>query len=269
MLAVLFIGRAVNARNVALFKPDGDEDVSGGGDGENQMADRHVRRRPEGDDETEHDRVAHKLVEKRRPESWLRIFLSAPVEIDLPQAEEIGMIDESRADQHRRPAQQEERPQEITPDGIPHVPHDLRHRSPLPEEQNQCQTRQQDVSASLNRLRNNSRPPTLESGTRHHAVLNGEEAEQQGVNQKRLTERLVRAGVYSFRHAEVSDEPDGVEKRDEENQIADQPVDESKHTTHELFLLSHLVIYFHSEVTWHNIISFGSCRINYKLKDKI
>ena len=110
LFPVLFICRAVSAHNVALFKLDGNQNVSRGGDREEHVADCHIGRGPKGDDETQHDWVTHKLVEKWRPESQLRILLSALVEIDLAQSKKIEVVNEKRAHQHRRPTQEKQRP---------------------------------------------------------------------------------------------------------------------------------------------------------------
>ena len=59
----------MNADHIALLKLNGNQNVCGGGDGENQMSNRHPWRRPEGNDEPQHDRVAHESVKQRRDES--------------------------------------------------------------------------------------------------------------------------------------------------------------------------------------------------------
>ena len=75
-------------------------------DREQQMARRHRRRRPEGQQEAEIDRMAHPLVEERRPEHRRRQRLAAQPGIDLAQAEQLEMIDQEGAEQHDGPADQ-------------------------------------------------------------------------------------------------------------------------------------------------------------------
>src|SRR2546429_842139 len=63
--AVAPIVLAEQFREIALLKEDADEDVGRGHRREQKMSHCHGRRRPERDDETEIDRVAHDLVDHR------------------------------------------------------------------------------------------------------------------------------------------------------------------------------------------------------------
>src|SRR5947209_7348144 len=196
LLTVLLVRLAVYVRHVALFELKRDEDVCGRGDGEDEVADRHARRGPERDDEAEHDGMADDLVEKDSPESEVRVLAPALVHVDLPESEEVEVVDEERADEHQRPAEEEERPQNVNPYRIFNAPKRVRQRSPLPEEQYEREAREQNVRAALDRLRHVPSPPALEPRSRHHAVLDCEQAEQHSVNQQRLnTKRGGRAGV--------------------------------------------------------------------------
>src|SRR5688500_5144184 len=94
----------VSVDTVALLQLNRDQNINGRYDGEKQMPGGHPRRRPKRDNEPEHYWMTHDLVQKRLPESQFGIFLALPIEIDLPQAEEIEMINEKCADQHRSPA---------------------------------------------------------------------------------------------------------------------------------------------------------------------
>src|SRR5438105_3064386 len=161
-------------RHVALFELKRDKDVGGRGDGEDEVTDRHVGRGPEGDDEAEHYGMADDLVEKDRPESEVRVLLPALIQIDLPESEEVEVVYEERADEHQRPAEEEERPQNVIPHRVLNVPHHVRQRSPLPEEQYEREARKQNVCAALDRLRHVPSPPALEPRSRHHAMLDGE-----------------------------------------------------------------------------------------------
>src|SRR5450432_1266218 len=59
-----------------------------------KMSDRHRRCRPECDDEAEIDRVPHKLVIQRRPETRRRHLAASKVVGDLVQSEQLEMIDQ-------------------------------------------------------------------------------------------------------------------------------------------------------------------------------
>ena len=69
-IAAVFVAEQLD--QVALLEEDADEDVGRGHRREQQMPDRHGRRRPERDDEAEIDRVPHDLVQHRRPEPHRR-----------------------------------------------------------------------------------------------------------------------------------------------------------------------------------------------------
>src|SRR2546423_836949 len=182
-VSVFLIRLAVYVHHVALLELDGDEYVGSRGDGEDEVADRHARRGPERDDKAEHDRVADELVKKDRPESEVRVLAPALIQVDLPESEEVEVVNEKRAEEHKRPADEEERPEDVAPRRVFNAPHRVRQRSPLPEEQYERKAREQNVRAALDRLRDKTRPPALEPRSRHHAVLHGEQAEQQRVNQ--------------------------------------------------------------------------------------
>ena len=57
--AILLVARTQLGNQVAFLEPDADENVSRGHCGEEQMPGGHVRRRPEGDEETQHERVTY------------------------------------------------------------------------------------------------------------------------------------------------------------------------------------------------------------------
>jgi len=79
----------VNAHQIAFFDLNRDENVGSRSNRENQMADRHSRRRPKRNHEADHDWVPHKAVEAGRSKTEILILL---VKIDLPQAEQIEVI---------------------------------------------------------------------------------------------------------------------------------------------------------------------------------
>src|SRR5581483_503058 len=89
---ILAITVAEEVDEVALLEGDADEDVTGGRDGEEQMADRHVGGRPEGDQEPKVDRMADELVEARRLEGRRAGLAAEKREHDLLEAEQLEMV---------------------------------------------------------------------------------------------------------------------------------------------------------------------------------
>src|SRR5205807_8355860 len=73
------------------------EDVGRRHRGKQQMARGHYRRRPEGNDEAEVDRMAHELVEHRCLEPHLAHFAPHEVVHDLMQPEQLEVI---RSEEH-------------------------------------------------------------------------------------------------------------------------------------------------------------------------
>jgi hypothetical protein len=63
-------------------------------------------------------------------------------------------------------------------------------------------------------------------------VLNGKNAEKQGVDQKSLPERRHLAGIYRFRYEEIPDETNGVKKCPEKYQVANQAINKSDNSHH-------------------------------------
>lgn len=86
----------MKAHHIALLKLNSDQNVSGSGYSEDQMSSRHARRSPEGDNKSQHNRVAHEFVKERRHESRMGVRLTFRVQIDLPQTEEVKVVDEER-----------------------------------------------------------------------------------------------------------------------------------------------------------------------------
>jgi hypothetical protein len=127
--------------------------------------------------------MAHEHVKRGRLKSRISVFLPAPVKIDLPEAEEVEVVDKERADDYHYPPNPEKRYQHVTPGAAFYSPHHIRHRPPLPEEEGQDETRQQNVSAALDGLRGKPHPPAFECRARHDAMLDGEEDKEQNVNQ--------------------------------------------------------------------------------------
>src|SRR5215813_2678137 len=110
------------------------------------------------------------------------------VEIDLPQTEEIEMVDQECADEDDAPTGEENNLKDKRQRWVANLPNNAEQRSPLPEQQRQSEARQQDVSAALDYLRHNLRPHLLKTWPRHCAVLNCEKTQQNRVDDQRLRE---------------------------------------------------------------------------------
>jgi hypothetical protein len=118
---------------IALFQKDPDEDVGGGDGRKQQMSDRHERRRPEGDDEAEIDRMTHELVVERRAKHRRRWLLVRQILHHLLHAEQLEMVDQERAGEDEDPSEQGKPCHGHGQLWITDLPDDRRHRAPLPE----------------------------------------------------------------------------------------------------------------------------------------
>ena len=232
LLAVGFVARPMGPYHVALLELDGDEDVCGRRDGEDEVGDGHRRRRPEGHDEAEIDGVPDVAVPSARRELHRRVGHASQEQEDLPEAEEIEVIDEERADQHDHPAREGEPLEQQAERLALDLPDHASDRLPLPEEQEQRRAGRQHEGAALERLGDDFRPDGLEALPGHHAVLQREDGEKHGIGQQCRAQRPRRRGIDRLRDDEVGDEADGVEERDQEDRVRDQPIDEEEDSLH-------------------------------------
>src|SRR6516164_6318426 len=93
----------------------------------------HLRAGPEGNDESEHDRMPDDAVEQRRLERDWGIRLTAEMQEHLAQSEQIEVIDQKRGDEHDQPARSEQDPEPCRQERIGDAPDDIRHGAPEPE----------------------------------------------------------------------------------------------------------------------------------------
>src|SRR6516164_6290463 len=101
------------------------------------MPDGHGWCRPEGEQETEIDRVANEFIEQGRLEARMLCHSSVPMLVNLLKAEQVEMVDQEGADQHDRPPEPEDRPKNCRSRRVAHRPDHARHWTPLPKQQNQ------------------------------------------------------------------------------------------------------------------------------------
>src|ERR1051325_4040723 len=78
---------AIMIRKIALFKLDGNNDVSSSDGCKQQVPDTHCRSSPKSNDKTDHYRVAHELIEDRRSKSEIFILLASLMQINLAKTE--------------------------------------------------------------------------------------------------------------------------------------------------------------------------------------
>src|SRR6266404_1855367 len=142
------------------------------------------------------------------------------------------MIDQICRYQDTAPADPEESLQKCSAGRISHLPNNWPHRLPLPKEQEQNQTCQQDIGTAFDRFGHEPGPGTFKPLTRHDAVLNCKKTKQQGIDdQCRGQRRIQYSSIDRLRNKDVADEPDGIEECKEKDQVANNPVKESKDST--------------------------------------
>src|SRR5262245_56117004 len=112
------------------------------------------------------------FIRSGSPETERRIRLSPQMQVDLPQPEQIEVIDEEGAYEYRHPAQAVNRVKRSAARNVFHMPHDSSNRTPLPEHQQQQQTGKQDIRAAFGGFGHDLCPRALKPLTCHDAVLN-------------------------------------------------------------------------------------------------
>ena len=238
VLPIHLVGVAEERDQVVFFKLNGQKDVARRRDGKKQVALRHPGRSPEGDEEAKVNGVANALVEHGRLEANRVIGLSAQVKRDLPQAKKVRVAHHKGTSQDGEPTKKEKGQRYPSANWILDIPHNSRHRPPLPIEQIEAQAGQQDVRAPFDCVWNKFRPRTLEPLARHHAMLDSEETEQKRIDHQGLHGKIACTGIDGFGNDEVTDKADGVEKRHEENQVCNDPKEECCDSAHGVCLLS-------------------------------
>ena len=153
---------AMEAYQITLLELQGEKDIGGRCRGEEEVSDGHRRCRPEGEEKAEHDRMTDPAIEEGGLELDRRVRLAGKGEEDLPQSEQVEVIDQKRREKHDGPSGPEDREQEPPANRIGHFPHDVRDGPPLPEEEAEEEATHEDIGAPLDCGRDDSRPPSLE-----------------------------------------------------------------------------------------------------------
>src|SRR5262249_11327726 len=121
----------------------------------------------------------------RRPElDWL-VLPASQQEIYLPEPEEIEVVDPERGGQNGQPSSRAHQRYSDPRRRVLHAPDHAANRLPLPEQQQETNAGQKYIGAALNLRRNHPSPRPLEPLPGHYAVLNGEQAEQAGIDEQR------------------------------------------------------------------------------------
>jgi len=202
------------------------------------MRERHGRRHPERQQESEVQRVADVAVGHRRPELDARVRLSNQRQPYLPEAEQVEVVDQERHHENRGPPRREQCPEHRADERIVDRPDLDADRPPLPEEQDQREAGEEDEGRALDRPRHDLRPPLLEPAPRHDAVLDGKDGQQRRIHRERERQGRLRRAVEACRHAEAADEGDGIEKCREEHHVRRETVGKERQPLqHDLLLL--------------------------------
>src|SRR5699024_9219434 len=183
LLAVFLVSFSKSIQQIMLFQLQGYQDITGRGDGKQQVSHCHVGNSPESEKETQHHGMAHVLVQIRRLEFWRPQLAILHKITDLGQSEQVSVAYQEGNINHQCPAKSEQSPENPPGSLVFYSPDSTRHRLPQPVGQNECGTRQQYISASFNGFGNDPGPPFLEARPRHPAVLKGKQAQQSCINE--------------------------------------------------------------------------------------
>jgi len=99
------------------------------------------------------------------------------------------VIDQKGREKDDQPADEVQALQKHTANSMLNVPDYSWHGEPLPTEQQEQQACEQYKGAALDRWWNDHCPPPFEGWSSHNTMLDGEEAKQQYINDKRVHER--------------------------------------------------------------------------------
>jgi len=192
------------------------------------VRERHRRRHPERKQKTKVQRMPHIPIRRGRAEAHRRIWFPNQGQPHLAKTEQVEMVDQERDDEHGQPSGDELAPEYGLDEWIFDRPDRDADGPPLPEQQKQCKARTEHERRALDRPGHDLRPPLLEPSPRHHAVLHGEDRQQQRIDSERGDERAGRIGIQTSRHREATDKRDGVEERGEEHDVGNYAVSKER-----------------------------------------
>src|SRR5258708_81184 len=213
---------------VVFLQLDADEDIGGGCYRGEQMSNAHDRRRPEREQKAQHDGMTNQLIEALLLETdWCHGLILHEAGT-LPPPEQVEMMDHERGEQEHQPAEPEQRPDDRAAHSRIEAPDDGGQGPPLPIHKAQEETGAQHIGASLDRTGKEPRPPAFEGGSGHDTMLQSEQTKEHGIEQHGWQGWTSRPGVDRFRHEQVAHKPDGVQKREEEEDIRQSPVEQGQ-----------------------------------------
>ncbi len=136
------------------------------------------------------------------------------------------MIDQERRIEQQCPPKGVESDERRARRPAAHIPDRSSERFPVEEQSDHRQRAHQHVRAALGGLGDDPRPPALERGARHAAVLQAERQQQPHIDGQRLHEGAARDTVEHRRGQETADEAEAIYEDDQGHGIAEDPVDE-------------------------------------------
>src|SRR5262249_61592164 len=119
-------------QQVAFLPLNSHQDVHCGSDSEYQVRHGHSRRSPEGEKPARVQRMSDELVWSRCSELERYVFPSQQVEGDLPQSEQVEMVNQKCGGQYQKPSKSKQRKQDDSPGRVLHIPDHPSHRQALP-----------------------------------------------------------------------------------------------------------------------------------------
>ena len=107
------------------------------------------------------------------------------------------------------------------------MPNDALNRPPLPNHHPHDDIGDENKGAALKRLRDELRPPLLESRTGHDGVLDAKDEDHQKIYEDGSTDGTDGTGIYGLGYSEVAEESYHVYHPGHETHVRDDAVDES------------------------------------------
>ena len=98
----------MSAQQVALFELDGQKHVGSGHHRKEEVAERHSRRAPEGDHESQIEGMANAFVESRHLKRCRRALFALQVIVGLLESEQIEVVYHERREQNEQPSEPEQ-----------------------------------------------------------------------------------------------------------------------------------------------------------------
>lgn len=224
---------------IALFEENSDQGVTGREDREQQVAGSHMRRRPEGNEKAEEERMTDYLVEPGRLKFRRLEFFALEVSVHLPHPKQLEVVDEERRNENESPPYCVESPDGVDTGRALDTPDLEFDRSPLPEQDDEQNVGDEHVRAALGCFGDDVRPPVLESLSGHRAVLDGKHTQQCDVDSDCCPERRIPGGGIDplrneAQECEISHERDGVQQDPEKHHVGNQSIPEDKYAAHNL-----------------------------------